>query len=71
MCGIGGGVLFEGGEIDAAGLHRMGQVMTVRGPDDEGLFIVLGACISVKSHLRWCDDRLTCSIGATDGEKLV
>src|SRR5438552_5813107 len=39
MCGIGGVVLFEGGEIDAAGLCRMGQMMTVRGPDDEGLFI--------------------------------
>ena len=39
MCGIGGVVLFEGGEVDAAGLRRMGQMMTVRGPDDEGLFI--------------------------------
>src|SRR5262245_15155109 len=39
MCGIGGGVLFEEGEVNAAGLRRMGQMMTVRGPDDEGLFI--------------------------------
>jgi asparagine synthase (glutamine-hydrolysing) len=39
MCGIAGVRVFEGGEVVAAGLRRMGCVMVARGPDDEGLFI--------------------------------
>jgi asparagine synthase (glutamine-hydrolysing) len=42
MCGIGGILDFDGREVDAAGLRRMGSVMEARGPDDEGLFIGLG-----------------------------
>ena len=39
MCGIAGVRVFEGSEVVAAGLRRMGCVMAARGPDDEGLFI--------------------------------
>jgi asparagine synthase (glutamine-hydrolysing) len=39
MCGIAGVRVFEGSEVVAAGLRRMGSVMAARGPDDEGLFI--------------------------------
>ena len=39
MCGIAGVRVFEGSEVVAAGLRRMGCIMAARGPDDEGLFI--------------------------------
>jgi len=39
MCGIGGILVPQGSEIDAAGLRRMGSIMAARGPDNEGLFI--------------------------------
>lgn len=39
MCGIGGIIVLSGGEVDIAGLHRMGGVMAQRGPDDEGLYV--------------------------------
>jgi asparagine synthase (glutamine-hydrolysing) len=39
MCGIAGVRVFEGSEVVAAGLRRMGYMMAARGPDDEGLFV--------------------------------
>jgi asparagine synthase (glutamine-hydrolysing) len=42
MCGIGGVLVVRGGQVDAAGLRRMGRVMVARGPDDEGLFVGSG-----------------------------
>src|ERR1043166_6837642 len=42
MCGIGGIVVPIDGEVEVAGLRRMGQVMAGRGPDDEGVFVEVG-----------------------------
>lgn len=39
MCGIGGVLFARGGQVDAAGLQRMGRVMAARGPDDKGVFV--------------------------------
>ncbi len=43
MCGIGGVFSTNGAPVDAAGLRRMGHMMSARGPDDEGLYIGGGA----------------------------
>ncbi len=49
MCGITGELRFEkGGQVNAAVLRRMCQIMAHRGPDDEGIYIQGGVGLGMR-----------------------